>query len=100
MSIATSSRSAGGPLPLPDARTAGLLVLIAAGACSQPWFILHGITFRYVDSMDEVLAIALLPADAAPAAEPLAEGKTPPPSPREIPVAAPGRRRSPAAPRA
>jgi ATP-dependent Lon protease len=62
--------------------------------------ILHGITFRYVDSMDEVLAIALLPADTAPAAEPPAEGKNAPTPAREIPVAAPGRRRSPAAPRA
>jgi ATP-dependent Lon protease len=62
--------------------------------------ILHGITFRYVDSMDEVLAIALLPADAAPAAEPPADGKNAPAPAREIPVAAPGRRRSPAAPRA
>ncbi|HYX19240.1 MAG TPA: endopeptidase La, partial [Thermoanaerobaculia bacterium] len=62
--------------------------------------ILHGITFRYVDSMDEVLAIALLPADAAPAAEPPAEGKPAAAPPREIPVAAPGRRRSPPAPRA
>jgi ATP-dependent Lon protease len=61
--------------------------------------ILHGITFRYVDGMDEVLTIALLPADAEPAAEPPADGKAAAP-PREIPVAAPGRRRAPAAPRA
>jgi len=62
--------------------------------------ILHGITFRYVDSMDEVLAIALLPADAPPEAEPPAEGKAAAPPSREIPVAAPGRRRTPPAPRA
>ena len=29
--------------------------------------ILHGITFRYVESMDEVLAIALMPAEAGAA---------------------------------
>ena len=32
--------------------------------------ILHGITFRYVDNMDEVLAIALMPPEPAPSAEP------------------------------
>ncbi len=60
--------------------------------------ILHGTTFRYVDSMDEVLAIALLPADAGTAAEPTAEGK-PAATAREIPVA-PARRRVPPTPRA
>ncbi len=64
--------------------------------------ILHGLTFRYVDRMDEVLAIALLPSEPASAAEP-------PPAPahpaaetpaRDIPVTAPSRRKVPPAPRA
>ncbi len=59
--------------------------------------IVHGITFRYVDGMDEVLSIALLPPEPA-ATEPAPEPKTAAPA-REIPVA-PARRRAPAAPRA
>ncbi|HTY41529.1 MAG TPA: endopeptidase La [Thermoanaerobaculia bacterium] len=63
--------------------------------------ILHGLTFRYVDNMDEVLAIALLPPDSSAAAPapnaPERPAETPP---REIPVSGPGRRRAPHAPRA
>jgi ATP-dependent Lon protease len=61
--------------------------------------ILHGLTFRYVESMEEVLAIALLARDAS-------DESTQPPAPpeqpaREIPVTAtPGTgRRPPPAPR-
>ena len=56
--------------------------------------ILHGLTFRYVDGMDEVLAAALLPPETAPAAKP------PEPPAREIAVTAATRRRSPPPPRA
>ena len=59
--------------------------------------ILHGLTFRYVENMEEVLAIALLPlepAEEGAPAPPVAE----PPS-REIPVTAATGRRAPAAPR-
>ncbi len=63
--------------------------------------ILHGLTFRYVDRMDEVLAIALLPAEPAPAAEPTPAAARPAETPaREIPVTAPSRRKVPPAPRA
>ncbi len=64
--------------------------------------ILHGITFRYVDNMDEVLAIALLPAEAGTVAGPDAGAPRSPAEPpaREIPVSAPPRRRAPPAPRA
>jgi ATP-dependent Lon protease len=63
--------------------------------------ILHGLTFRYVDNMDEVLAIALLP----PEPEAAPESPPPPARPaetpgREIPVTTPSRRKAPAAPRA
>jgi len=62
--------------------------------------ILHGLTFRYVESMEEVLAIALL-SEADPAADAESPGPLPPETPaREIPVTASGRRRSPASPRA
>jgi ATP-dependent Lon protease len=63
--------------------------------------ILHDITFRYVESMDEVLAIALLPpeSDAGEAPEKPGEPAAPAPG-REIAVTAPGRRRAPASPRA
>ncbi|HEY1251009.1 MAG TPA: endopeptidase La [Thermoanaerobaculia bacterium] len=61
--------------------------------------ILHGLTFRYVESMEEVLAIALL----APEAEGEATAPPAPPEPagREIPVAATPAtgRRAPPAPR-
>ena len=44
--------------------------------------ILHGITFRYVEGMEEVLSIALLPREAAPG-----EGaETPEERPAEAPV--------------
>ena len=61
--------------------------------------ILHGLTFRYVDSMDDVLAIALLPPEAAP--EPSPPPARPAETPaRDIPVTTPGRRKAPSAPRA
>ena len=47
----------------------------------------------------EVLAIALLPLEAAPEAPPSPERATGPPA-REIPVTAPHRRKAPPAPRA
>jgi ATP-dependent Lon protease len=62
--------------------------------------ILHEITFHYVEFMQEVLDIALLPAEsgATGAEAPPAVG-TPDPSVREIPVTASGgRRRAPASP--
>jgi ATP-dependent Lon protease len=63
--------------------------------------ILHGLTFRYVDRMDEVLAIALLPLDTSPAPESAPAAPRPPETPaREIPVTAPSRRKSPPTPRA
>jgi ATP-dependent Lon protease len=51
--------------------------------------ILHGMTFHYVETMDEVLTAALLP-PAQPPAELPADEKRPPAAPpgREIPVAA------------
>jgi ATP-dependent Lon protease len=60
--------------------------------------ILHGLTFRYVENMEEVLAIALLPPE--PAAEPEAAAEPAEPPGREIPVTAAQGRRAPAAPRA
>jgi ATP-dependent Lon protease len=63
--------------------------------------ILHGITFRYVDNMEEILAIALMPPDAS--AEPKDSDERPAEKPgREIAVSAPApsRRRTPATPRA
>src|SRR6266508_3233214 len=47
----------------------------------------HGITFRYVENVEEVLEIALLPYEPEPV-EPEAErpGPPPPPEGREIPV--------------
>jgi ATP-dependent Lon protease len=62
--------------------------------------IVHGLTFRYVDNMDEVLAIALLPAETEAAPEPAPAPSRPETPPREIPVTGPSRRKSPAAPRA
>ena len=62
--------------------------------------ILHGLTFRYVDGMDEVLAIALLPAEPEAAPEPPPSAARTPDPAREIPVTAPGRRKAPPAPRA
>jgi ATP-dependent Lon protease len=62
--------------------------------------ILHGLTFRYVENMNEVLAIALLPPDdpaAAPEPTPLRSAETPG---RGIPVTAPNPRKAPPAPRA
>jgi len=49
--------------------------------------VLHGMTFRYVENVDEVLAVALLPFEPEPV-EPAAERTGPPPAPegREIPV--------------
>jgi ATP-dependent Lon protease len=49
--------------------------------------ILHGITFRYVEYVEEVLAIALLPWEVEPTA-PDTDREEPPPAPegREIPV--------------
>jgi ATP-dependent Lon protease len=60
--------------------------------------ILHGLTFRYVENMEEVLAIALLPPE--PAAEPEAAPEPAEAPGREIPVTAAQGRRAPAAPRA
>ncbi len=63
--------------------------------------ILHGLTFRYVESMNEVLAIALLPAETGAEAPPAPAGARPAETPgREIPVTAPPRRKAPPAPRA
>jgi ATP-dependent Lon protease len=63
--------------------------------------ILHGLTFRYVDSMDEVLAIALLPPEPEAAPETAPPSARPAETPtREIPVTTPNRRKSPPAPRA
>ncbi|HKD19876.1 MAG TPA: endopeptidase La [Thermoanaerobaculia bacterium] len=63
--------------------------------------ILHGLTFRYVDSMDEVLAIALLPPEPEAAPEPAPPSARPAETPsREIPVTTPSRRKAPPAPRA
>jgi ATP-dependent Lon protease len=49
--------------------------------------ILHGVTFRYVENVEEVLDIALLPTESEPV-EPETERSGPPPAPegREIPV--------------
>jgi ATP-dependent Lon protease len=62
--------------------------------------ILHGITFRYVDNMEEVLSIALMPPEAAAEPESSAEKPADKGGAREIPVSGPSRRRAPAAPRA
>jgi ATP-dependent Lon protease len=63
--------------------------------------ILHGLTFRYVESMDEVLSIALLPPDSATGTVPEALEARPAEAPgREIPVTGPGPRKAPPAPRA
>ena len=60
--------------------------------------ILHGLTFRYVENMDEVLAIALLPPEPPAGLEaPIEVAEAPG---REIPVTAAPGRRSPPAPRA
>jgi ATP-dependent Lon protease len=62
--------------------------------------ILHDITFRYVEGMEEVLDIALLPleTEAAEGAEKPEERPAEPPG-LEVPVTGPGRRRAPASPR-
>ena len=62
--------------------------------------ILHEITFRYVESMQEVLDVALMPAaDEAGSEGGKPSAVVPDPSAREIPVtASDGRRRSPATP--
>jgi ATP-dependent Lon protease len=65
--------------------------------------ILHDITFRYVENMDEVLAIALLPLEADAGGDPEKPGREERPAEapgREIPVTTPARRRAPALPRA
>ena len=49
--------------------------------------ILHGIEFRYVDNVEEVLQIAMLPADGRPADAPRPEPPAEPRSSREIAVA-------------
>ena len=59
--------------------------------------ILHGLTFRYVENMEEVLAIALLPPEPAEQPAPAPAAAEPPA--REIPVTAGTGRRAPAAPR-
>nr|MDQ5873498.1 endopeptidase La [Acidobacteriota bacterium] len=48
--------------------------------------ILHGMTFRYVENVEEVLAFALLPLDPTPAMEPEKAGELPGPEGRQIPV--------------
>ena len=48
--------------------------------------ILHGMTFRYVENVEEVLAIALLPAEPAPGSEPETPGERTGPEGMEIPV--------------
>jgi ATP-dependent Lon protease len=62
--------------------------------------IVHEITFHYVESMQEVLDIALMPADSESTAAEAPPGATPPDaSVREIPVTASGgRRRAPSSP--
>ena len=63
--------------------------------------ILHDITFRYVEDMEEVLAIALLPLETEPPEGAEKPQERPAESPGlEVPVTAPGRRRAPASPRA
>jgi ATP-dependent Lon protease len=60
--------------------------------------ILHGITFRYVENVQEVLALALLPAEDESAAAGSGRTDMPAPEGREIPVQPPEprERRSPA----
>ena len=72
----------------------------AAAACSNWIQILHGITFRYVENMEEVLAVALFPEEAGGGEE--APSAAPPPETpgREIAVTASGRRRGSPSPRA
>ena len=63
--------------------------------------ILHGLTFRYVESMDEVLSIGLLPLEPDAGTVPEAADARPAEMPgREIPVTAPVPRKAPPAPRA
>ncbi len=50
--------------------------------------ILHGMTFRYVENVEEVLAFALLPLDPTPATEAEKTGELPMPEGREISVEA------------
>ncbi len=50
--------------------------------------ILHGMTFRYVENVEEVLDFALLPLEPTPATEPETSGEPAPPGGREIPVEA------------
>ena len=64
-----------------------------------------GITFRYVENMEEVLSIALMPPEAPAEPETSPEKSSPEKPPeksgaREIPVSTPARRRAPPAPRA
>jgi ATP-dependent Lon protease len=62
--------------------------------------ILHGLTFCYVQNMDDVLAIALLPPESPGTAPPQTPSERPAPAGREIPVRASARRRLPPAPSA
>jgi len=48
--------------------------------------ILHGMSFRYVENVEEVLAFALLPLDPTPGTEPERAGELPAPEGIEIPV--------------
>jgi len=61
--------------------------------------ILHGIEFQYVDNVEEVLTIALLPGENRPPAPAREEKTSEPRSSREIAVA-PGARGAAAPPRA
>ena len=50
--------------------------------------ILHGMTFRYVENVEEVLEFALLPLEPTPPTDPEVSGVPPTPAGREIPVEA------------
>jgi ATP-dependent Lon protease len=64
--------------------------------------ILHEMTFRYVENVEEVLAFALLPLDPTPGTEPERAGELPAPEGMQIPVesGAPGAERGRPAARA
>jgi ATP-dependent Lon protease len=64
--------------------------------------ILHEMTFRYVENVEEVLAFALLPLDPTPGTEPERAGELPAPEGMQIPVesGAPGAERGHPAARA
>ena len=62
--------------------------------------ILHGITFRYVENMEEVLSVALLPEEEESVEESPGAARPPEAPGREIPVTASGRRRGSPSPRA